>query len=73
MTDFERQVLADLSTLRAEMRALLGNGQPGRLRKLEEKVETHETVLQRLSGVGVFLGGVLTLLHFAIDFFKPRH
>jgi hypothetical protein len=70
MTDFERQVLADLATLKSEMRSLMGNGQPGRLNKLEKRVEAHEVSLQRARGVGVALGGALTLVHLGIDWLK---
>ena len=73
MTEFERLVLADLSTLKAEMKNLLGNGQPGRLRKLEEKVEKHESALQRAVGIGAFIGAGLTLVHLGIDYLRLRH
>ena len=72
MTEFERTVLADLATLKAEMRQLLGNGQPGRLAQLEMRVDEHEHMVQRATGVGAVLGGVLTLLHVAVDFWKSR-
>jgi hypothetical protein len=70
MTEFEKQVLADLATLKTEMKLLLGNGQPGRVARLESRVEQHERVVQRMNGVGALLGVVLTLVHLAIDFFK---
>lgn len=70
MTEFEQQVLADLATLKVEMRALLGNGQPGRLRQIEQRVEQHEVVVQRVTGVGAFLGVLLTAVHVAIDLFR---
>ncbi len=70
MTEFEQQVLADLATLKSEMRSLLGNGQPGRLAHLEKRVEKHETALHRAGGLGMALGGALTLLHLGIDFLK---
>ena len=70
MTEFEQQVLADLATLKAEMRALLGNGQPGRLRQIEQRVDQHEVLVQRVTGVGALLGAVLTLVHVGIDFFR---
>jgi hypothetical protein len=72
MTEFERTVLADLSTLKAEMKILLGNGQPGRLRQLESRVERHEALVQRASGVGALLGIVLTLVHLSIDWLRYR-
>jgi hypothetical protein len=74
MSDFENQVLSDLAVLKSQMRELLGNGQPGRLRQLEQRVERHERVVQRLSGVGALLAFLLALLHASADVlkFKPR-
>jgi hypothetical protein len=70
MTEFEKQVLADLATLKTEMKLLLGNGQPGRVARLESRVEQHERVVQRMNGMGALLGVALTLVHLAIDYFK---
>ena len=67
MDGFERQVLADLATLKAHMASLLGNGQPGRLQKIEARVEEHEGLLQRAIGVGALGGVLLTLLHVGLD------
>lgn len=72
MTEFEKQVLADLATLKTEMKNLLGNGQPGRLRQIEQRVEKHESLVQRVAGVGTVLGFLLTAVHFGIDFFKNK-
>jgi len=72
MTTFEEQVLADLATLKTQMRALMGNGQPGRLQQIEARVERHEGVLQRAIGVGGFLGCLITLVHFALDAWRIR-
>jgi hypothetical protein len=70
MTDFERQVLADLSELKAQMRALMGNGQPGRVRELERRVAQHEAFVQRAGGLGAALALGLTLIHFALDLLR---
>ena len=72
MTDFETQVLADLSVLKSQMRSLLGNGQPGRLHELEQRVERHEGVVQRAKGMGALGGLLLTLVHLGMDFLR-RH
>jgi hypothetical protein len=69
MTEFEGQVLADLSVLKSQMGQLMGLGQPGRLNQLEERVERHERSVQRMKGVMSAVGGLLTMLHVAIDFF----
>jgi hypothetical protein len=45
-------------------------GQPGRLTHLEERVEQHERSVQRMKGVMGAAGGLLTVLHVAIDFFS---
>jgi hypothetical protein len=73
MRDFEQRVLADLSTLKTEMKTLLGNGQPGRLRQMEERVEKHEALVQRAIGIAGLAGMALTLVHLGIDYLKIRH
>ena len=73
MTEFENLVLADLAVLKTEMKTLLGNGQPGRLVKMEEKVARHEALLQRAIGVGAIGGLGLTLVHLGIDYLRLRH
>jgi hypothetical protein len=73
MTDFEGQVLQELSVLKAQMQQLMGIGQPGRLHQLEARVESHERSVQRLKGLGVALGGMFTLLHVALAFLSERH
>ena len=73
MTDFEKQVLADLAALKAQMQSLLGNGQPGRLREVELRVERHEAFVQRAGGLGVLIGTLLTLIHLGVDYLKFRH
>ena len=70
MTEFEGQVLADLSVLKNQMDQLMGVGQPGRLTRLEERVERHERSVQRVKGFVGAAGGVLTVLHLAIDYFR---
>jgi hypothetical protein len=72
MTDFESQVLSDLATLKTQMQALLGNGQPGRLRQLEQRVERHEALVQRAGGIGALFGFLITALHFAFDYLRLR-
>ena len=70
MTEFEGQVLADLSVLKNQVNSLLGVGQPGRLTQLEERVERHERTVQRVKGMVGVLGGLLTAFHLAIDYFR---
>jgi hypothetical protein len=73
MTDFESQVLQELSVLKAQMQHLLGIGQPGRLHELEARVESHERSVQRLRGLGAAFGGLLTVVHLAIAYLMGRH
>ena len=73
MTDFESQVLAQLSVLKMQIEQLLGNGQPGRLHELEQRVESHERSMQRLKGLGAAAGGLLTLVHLVIAWLVERH
>ena len=70
MTEFEGQVLAELSVLKSQMRELIGIGQPGRLNQLEARVDRHERGLQRIKGIAGALGGLLTIFHVAIDYFR---
>jgi hypothetical protein len=73
MTEFEKAVLSDLSILKTEMKLLLGNGQPGRVRQLEDRVEKHERAMQRMNGAGAVFGVLITLVHFVIDVLKTKH
>jgi hypothetical protein len=70
MTEFEGQVLADLSVLKSQMKQLMGIGQPGRLTLLEERVERHERSVQRLKGLAGAAGGLLAVFHLAIEYFR---
>lgn len=70
MTEFEGQVLAELSVLQSQMKQLLGVGQPGRLTQLEGRVERHEQTVQRLKGMVGAFGGLLTVVHLAIDLIR---
>ena len=72
MTDFEAQVLADLSVLKNQMKEVVGNGQPGRISRLENRVFDHEKSVQRLKGMAAALGAFLTAAHFAIDLLVGR-
>lgn len=72
MSDFEAQVLADLSVLKSQMKEVVGNGQPGRLAVLEGRILDHEKSVQRLRGIAAAFGGLLTFAHVAIDFVLTR-
>ncbi len=70
MTEFEGQVLADLSVLKSQMKQVLGDAQPGRLAQIEERVEKHERSVQRLKGFAGAMGGLLAVFHLAIDYLR---
>jgi hypothetical protein len=72
MTEFEAQVLADLSVLKSQMKEILGNGQPGRLSQLEGRIFDHERTMQRMKGIAAAFGGLLTFAHVAIDLLVGR-
>jgi hypothetical protein len=73
MTDFEVQVLQELSVVKSQMKQLLGIGQPGRLNQLEARVEAHERSVQQLKGLAGAFGGLLTVIHVAIAYWSGRH
>jgi len=73
MTDFEQQVLSDLSELKTHMSWLVGNGKPGWIHELSARVDRHEALLQRARGMSMALAGLLTLVHLAIDYLKWKH
>ena len=73
MTDFESQVLQELSVLKMQMQQLMGIGQPGRLNQLELRVESHERSVQRLKGFGGAIGALVTFAHVAIVYWVERH
>jgi hypothetical protein len=73
MTEFESQVLQELSVLEMQMQQLMGIGQPGRLNQLESRVESHEQNMQRMKGMAGVIGGLLTFVHVAIVYWLERH
>ena len=70
MTEFEGQVLADLSVLKSQMDQLMGIGQPGRLTQLEGRVERHERGVQRMKGVFTAAGALLAIAQLVVDYLR---
>jgi hypothetical protein len=70
VTDFERHVLADLAEIKTNMRWLLGNGKPGCIQELTDRVERHERVVQRFTGIGGLLACLVTLVHIGLDYLR---
>lgn len=70
MDDFEVSVLSDLAALKSQMASLIGQGQPGRLALLEERMERHEVYLQRMKGVvGAFVV-LMTAAHIFVEYLR---
>ena len=72
MTEFESQVLSDLSVMKSQMDQLLGIGQPGRLHHLEERVACTERNVQKMKGLVAAFGTALTMVHLALSYFGGR-
>jgi hypothetical protein len=73
MTNFEERVLRDLGEMKAHMRWIVGNGNEGKIQELETRIQKHEAALQRVAGIGVAAGVLLTILHITLDSLKVIH
>jgi hypothetical protein len=72
MSEFEGQVLRELSALKSQMDQLLGIGQPGRLHEIEKRVASHERSVQRLKGLAGAMGVLLTVAHVVVTWFADK-
>ncbi|HEX4037884.1 MAG TPA: hypothetical protein VHX37_07480 [Acidobacteriaceae bacterium] len=72
MTEFEAQVLADLSVLKNQMTVLVGDGNSGRIGAIEGRVTQHEERFQNVRGIAIAFGALLTLIQFLIDYLRRR-
>ena len=72
MTEFEGQVLADLSVLKSQMKQVMGIGQPGRLNQLEDRICEHEKTVQRMKGMVGAFGALITVIHLTMDYFSGK-
>lgn len=70
--EFQSRVLSDLAVLKKQMELLLGNGQPGLLQQLREKVDEHERAIQRAYGWGAAGGMLVTLVNLALGALRLR-
>jgi hypothetical protein len=52
---------------------LVGQGNEGKMQELEQRIKRQEISVYRLGGVGAALGGVLTIVHLALDYLKVMH
>ena len=69
-TEFEQRVLSDLAQLKSQMRYLVGHGNSGRVRQMEERLEEHEAVLNRAGGIGAALAAITVIVHLGIDYLR---
>ena len=63
---FEKEVLESLTELRTNMKSLIGNGQPGRMGLLENRVGKIERWMWGIAGgagVVLFIIGLIARLH----------
>lgn len=72
MTEFEAQVLADLSVLKSQMGTLLGDGNSGRIAAIEGRVDQHERSFQRAKGFAVAVSAVFTLIQCLIELLRRK-
>jgi hypothetical protein len=73
MTNFEERVLRDLGELKTHMRWIVGNGNEGKIQELEARIQKHEAALQRVAGISVAAGVLLTILHITLDSLRVMH
>lgn len=57
--EFQQQVVQRLTAIETHLEGLVGNGQPGRMDKLERKVSLHEKVLWTCWGGALVVGYVI--------------
>lgn len=70
MDGFEEKVLSDLSELKAHMRWVVGNGNQGKIREIETRLNRHEAYVQRSVGVGSVVAVLITLMNLIANFLK---
>ena len=70
MTEFEAQVLADLSVLKHQMAALYGDGDSGRVAAIERRIAAHEQALQRAKGFGLATATVFTAAQMILEYLR---
>lgn len=72
MTEFEAQVLADLSVLKSQMNTLFGDGNSGRIATIENRVDQHERSFQRAKGFAVAIGAIFTLIQCVVELLRRK-
>lgn len=71
ITEFEAQVLADLSILKTQMNGLIGDGEHGRINRIERRLDAHvrqhEQLWQRAKGFAAAFGILFTVVQFILQ------
>jgi hypothetical protein len=67
MSEFEAQVLSDLSVLKTQMSGLMGDGNGGRLAELERRMEQHEQNWQRAKGFLAAVSVIFAVIDVALE------
>lgn len=67
MNEFEARVLSDLSVLKTQMNALMGDGNGGRIAELERRMERHEQNWQRAKGFMAAASVVFAVVEVALE------
>jgi hypothetical protein len=67
MSEFEAQVLSDLSVLKTQMNGLMGDGNGGRVAELEKRMDRHEQNWQRAKGFLAALSVLFAVIEVAIE------
>jgi hypothetical protein len=72
MTEFEMQVLRDLSVLKNQMAVLVGDGNSGRIAAIEDRVDQHERGFQRAKGFGVAISAIFMLIQCLVELLRRK-
>lgn len=72
MSEFEAQVLSDLSVLKTKMTGLMGDGNGGRIAELERRIEHHEQNWQRAKGFLAAASVVVAVIEVALEAWHHR-
>jgi len=72
INEFEAQVLSDLSMLKAQMTALAGDGNGGRIAELERRMDRHEQNWQRAKGFLAAVSVLFAVVQVAVEAWLRR-
>ena len=72
INEFEAQVLSDLSMLKAQMTALAGDGNRGRIAELERRMDRHEQNWQRAKGFLAAVSVLFAVVQVAVEAWLRR-